>query len=247
MNHRKIAIVLLSTVLVFGQIQAQGGAKPFIYPVAPGMKQWMEMKSVEEKRKACQIPQEVLKNLSTSDLVETCLNYPLFRDVFLFDNIQEGFNMLVRNFNGMQELLSRPDAVSTLMSTFASVDPEGYDPNWASLLKGTYAIRLSSIEILLAQRTLLDQLDRAKSKALVGECLQKVQNKVKHPDIYGSLELTTTTLLAGRALQKENFPPLGEKAAHNAQLQSFLKNAFVADASLLNEVLNCAIQFNNGN
>lgn len=40
----------------------------------------------------------------------TCLNYPVLPDVLLANSLQAGFAGVAANFNGLQELLRRPDA-----------------------------------------------------------------------------------------------------------------------------------------
>ena len=54
------------------------------YPVKPGSKEWQQLTTQELKVRACQIPDELLSQISTKDLVELCLNYPLLMNVTFF-------------------------------------------------------------------------------------------------------------------------------------------------------------------
>lgn len=51
------------------------------FPVRPGTEEWKKLKSGDEMAAVCNIPEAVLKNLSTQALVNTCLDYPLFNEV----------------------------------------------------------------------------------------------------------------------------------------------------------------------
>lgn len=39
---------------------------------------WQSFQTLEEMQSACQIPDDVLPNLSTEELVQICMDYPLF-------------------------------------------------------------------------------------------------------------------------------------------------------------------------
>ena len=39
----------------------------------------------------CQVPEEILQQLTTPALLETCLSYPLLLDMFAFDDLKKGF------------------------------------------------------------------------------------------------------------------------------------------------------------
>lgn len=58
----------------------------------------------------CQIPNDIISKTPTEELVELCLNYPLFFTMKAFNNLQEGFNQVANEFNGFKELFKRPDA-----------------------------------------------------------------------------------------------------------------------------------------
>ena len=58
---------------------------PYEYPITPESEEWLEMSSHSERVNACQVPDSLLKNMSTSALIETISNYPLLVDVLLFD------------------------------------------------------------------------------------------------------------------------------------------------------------------
>jgi|AGTN01.3.fsa_nt_gi hypothetical protein len=82
-----------------GQMETrQAGNLAWDYPVKPGTGGWRIFQSNQEKVEACQIPEEILSSLSTEDLAELYLQYPLLYDVFAFDNLNNGLEKLYNDF-----------------------------------------------------------------------------------------------------------------------------------------------------
>jgi hypothetical protein len=50
------------------------------FPLKQGSKEWTQIESVEKRIAALQLPEAVLKKISTEGLLETCLNYPYLID-----------------------------------------------------------------------------------------------------------------------------------------------------------------------
>ena len=90
---------------------------PYEYPVVPGTSEWAELEDFPSKIEACQIPENILKNMSTEALVETVLNYPLFKIYFFYDKatLYDGYKDI---FNGIQELETREDAGDYLLDFY---------------------------------------------------------------------------------------------------------------------------------
>ena len=84
------------------------------YPVVPGMKEWKKLNSLQEKAESCQIPEDILGDMTTEALIETVVNYPLFINVFAYDNKKTGLEHVKGYFNGLQELYERVDAIEKM-------------------------------------------------------------------------------------------------------------------------------------
>lgn len=98
--------------------------KAFSYPIVPGSTEWENFNTHDEMIEACTIPSAILENISTNDLAELVLDYPLLSDYIYFSSIDLGLNTLILNFNGMKELLDRPDGVSTLIQKYKDLKVE---------------------------------------------------------------------------------------------------------------------------
>lgn len=82
----------------------------YVYPVLPGTDAWNALSSHADMLAVCQIPEDILKSLSTRDLLIAVLDYPLMVDMHSYSNMEQGFLSVKNQFNGLQELVSRPDA-----------------------------------------------------------------------------------------------------------------------------------------
>lgn len=82
----------------------------YVYPVLPGTDAWNALGSHAEMLAVCQIPEDILCRLTTKALLETVLDYPLMGDMHAYSTMELGFLRVRDQFNGLQELVSRPDA-----------------------------------------------------------------------------------------------------------------------------------------
>ena len=83
---------------------------------------WKTFQTLEEMQSACQIPDDVLSNLSTEELVQICMDYPLFGNYLAYDNETFGIKKVMAGFNGFTELKKRTDAAEKLLDRYANVN-----------------------------------------------------------------------------------------------------------------------------
>jgi hypothetical protein len=216
------------------------------YPIKPGTDEWKAFGSHDEMLQACQIPESILKDMSTAGLVETVLNYPLLLDYMAYDSRQYGLDMVVSHFNGLQELFNRKDAGTELLARYRTMDPAAIDNDWTDIEKGSYSFSFQDIEALLAQEPILTNLTEAQRQELLTEAIAKYQAKQQHAEVYGQYGQEGTVWLIGRALQQESYPPFEQKIQEDVTLQDFLSSGSFATDSVLNEILSQANQFLSG-
>ena len=73
-------------------------------------------------REVSQIPADILETVSTDELVLYCMNYNLFIDFMLFDTMQDGMENIRSDYNGIRELMTRPDAAESLIRLYKLYD-----------------------------------------------------------------------------------------------------------------------------
>lgn len=132
-----VYLLILSFLVVFSLIvlfsKDDTIETPYQYPIVPGTQEWMQLESRPEMLEACQIPKEILDKLSTDALLQTILDYPFLSEMTMFYmtpeecNSEAGFWFITDSFNGLQEFLSRKDALSVLekYQSFNALDNNG--------------------------------------------------------------------------------------------------------------------------
>jgi hypothetical protein len=143
---------------------------------------------------ACQIPDHVLNSISTSGLVDTVLNYPLFSVVLAYDSVQQGFDKVFSKFNGLQELFKRKDAGTELLARYHVADPLAVREDWTLQEKGDHYFAIMDLELMLSQDTIIASLPEAGCQDLVSEARLKYQAKLERPDIYSGDDLATSII-----------------------------------------------------
>lgn len=118
---KKVLFSSLLFALISIEVIAQSNNRPYDYPIKPGSQAWLELGGTVERVKVCQIPQDILKDLTTSALVEPCLNFPFFSDLFTSPDYQTGLKNLRTHFNGLEELFNRADLGKSSMNSYANL------------------------------------------------------------------------------------------------------------------------------
>ena len=142
-----------------------------------------------DRAETCQIPADILKEMSTKDLIETIINYPFFLSGLLsssiYPGIQRGFVHLTRQFNGLQELLKRGDAGTELIKRYRSTDLVCFADNPSAGVENDYIFKFYYLEILLAQDKIMAGLNEAQKAELKKEILRKYGIKQTMKECYG--------------------------------------------------------------
>ncbi len=86
----------------------------YAYKVLPGSEEWESFYTAEQKLEACYVPTELMEQMTTEALVETILNYPLLVDMYVYNSIELGIQAVSSHFGGIEELMTRPDAMEVL-------------------------------------------------------------------------------------------------------------------------------------
>lgn len=161
MKIKRLVSIFLSIILILSitsfSFATNSNTDKFVYPIQPGSEKWENLNH-GERILALQIPENILKNMSTEELVEAVLDYPCFIDFMFYNTYQEGFEVLKQNFNGIRELFSRNDFGEYLLNKYKQknvrtlLNINSKDQQFENSLKLTY------LETLLAQPEVLKKL-----------------------------------------------------------------------------------------
>jgi hypothetical protein len=189
----------LAGPLIARAAAAAGPGEPYRYPVRPGTAAWQEARSQAELVRACDLPPGLAATMTTDDLLTTVLDYPLLFEVSLFNGVQQGVDAVAGRFNGLAELLRRPDAGPVLFDRYAALDLRV--PESAPLFAvGERVFRDQMVELLLAQPPVLRTLSAGRQDNLIRHGLAVYDGKRAYERVYGGSGLEPTSLMLGRAL-----------------------------------------------
>jgi len=111
-------LIFILMVLISFSVIAQEKKLVWDYPVKRGTVEWKKLKSNEEKVNICQIPENILSSLSTENLTDICLQYPLLYDIFAFNDMNQGIDNLFNDFHGIRELFKREQVLKELLKRY---------------------------------------------------------------------------------------------------------------------------------
>lgn len=87
---------------------------PYEYPYVPGTQEWIGLGNTLARRRACQVPDEILQHMTTDALLLTVLDYPFLNDIYAFNTIQMGYEAVRKHCNSLREFETRPDCLDAL-------------------------------------------------------------------------------------------------------------------------------------
>ena len=101
----------------------QGGGYDFAY----WQQHKTEAENVEEMMAMCNIPKDLLKDMSTRNLAITCSNYPYNATFLAYNDAYKGFLGTIAHFNGYAELMKRKGGLQAMLDLYAELDGHAQD------------------------------------------------------------------------------------------------------------------------
>lgn len=199
----------------------------YSYPIVVGTAEWKAL-SIQERKERLQLPDNLLDNMRTEDLIEVCLDYPYALDYSAFDDYQTGFMALYKQFNGLRELLSRDDLAEPFLLRL--------DINWKKAdlilemidtapLKVGYYSSLSCMlfKLMLAQDAVINQMSHSQLRRMLDICIRNTDIEIAYPEIWSSSAHASTLFIYAKVIDNKggfSFNDDKEKEMFN----SFVKN-----------------------
>lgn len=228
-----LSIVIMITVSLVAQENSGG----YDWPIKPGMPEWKELTTHAQMVDALLIPEKTLSNMSTAALVQTCLNYPLIPDMYAFSSLQQWIENIMSEFNGMRELQKRPDANAELLKEYTSISIADYQDERPPF---ELRMRLTAIEMLLAQEDILGNLRDAERFVLLAESVKHFEEMLDHLEYYSSMDFDPNVYLIGKIVQEEDPAQFNRMLDQDETLRLFMQNASNAPASVINKIVTMA-------
>lgn len=232
-----VVLFLICSLVLLVMAKQQSGV--YDWPLKPGMIQWKELETHDEKLKVLQIPAEILSKMPTKDLALTCLNYPLFPDIWAFNSLQDGMERVISGFNGLQEFLQCKDAGVELFSIYKKMDPHRFEEGWSGLQKGQYTSEFAKIEILLAQDAILSALKQNERFLLLKEAVIK-QRAMKQYPMFDKRNQEPNAYLLAKIIHKDNLILFNQVSQQKPELQTFLQRGSMVSTEIVDKIVSLA-------
>ena len=204
------------------------------YPVKPKTDEWKKLDSNKAKVDVCQIPENILHDISTEDLMSLCLQFPLLYDVFAFNNINYGLKKLFSDFNGIREFSKRDSAINSLREQYLSEIysfPE-YLNRGSNLDIGYSVARISILEVLLSYSDFHSITSKENQKKILENLLFGYREKIKYPEYFQGNGFATNLFARAHIIIKIN-TALSEKLEKENESVLF---SGMADTDLINMI-----------
>ena len=211
---KKPFVLFLFVIFSFPVFSQNMENRSFEFSIRTKDVKWKQM-SIFERIQALQIPEDIIHGIPTSELLETCLDFPYLIDILFSDNLQSGFVELTIEFNGFRELLCRKDLTETVLTKNNSLPYEIARDYGGIYEKGIFSIKWLVFEMILTQDSVLSCMDKDSIDMLLSSSKENIKIKNDNPSIFSSLNTIPTYLLFAKHIMKdEAFRLFGKEDKH---------------------------------
>lgn len=248
-----ILIIIIFSFIIITPHHGPYAQEFYQYPTKPGTQEWSYLKTHNEMVKACQIPENLLNKMSTNELIRACFDYPLLGDLVLYNNIQQGFDNLLRNSNAFQELFRRNDAAPLLLKKYINLDTVINFESDSDYNKGKHAVHLVLLEIIISQTKIMEAFKVTDIITLCDEGINKYNSKIKNANIYGFLSKTASSYMISKAMNQilnkqlpmselrrinstEEIERIRKKYLTDETIKKFMNTSIVLDKRVITEI-----------
>ena len=184
----------------------------YVYPVTPGMEEWIKS---DDNFAFVQLPDKVLKSISTPGLIDALVNSPLFTGFYLLSSSSSPVDTWHRHyerFNCANELFKREDAGDVLVDYYRLVcfncfNSSGENKN---IRQADMHERISGLEYLFTRQDILDRLSHRQKQETVKELLLKFAQNPEKPSNW------TRFIPMARIMLEDQYAPIVELCRDDA-------------------------------
>lgn len=180
------------------------------YHILPGTEEWKSLQTGKEMWDSCQLSEDMLKDLSTEELIEACMEFPMAYDFIAADTERKGIAFAIEQFNGLTELVGREDAVCKLIEEYGKMDFNG-ERIGTRTINTSLILSMAYTELLLVNERFMSKMTSEEQDLLKSIAEEKYMMKLEHPDYFGlrsiehSLVICAELALArGKSLSEED-------------------------------------------
>ncbi|MDR3235310.1 MAG: hypothetical protein LBT48_01085 [Prevotellaceae bacterium] len=211
--------IMLPSIIEWTNMERPADA--YNYPAYPCMDEWGEIEGgYMGQRDACQIPEDIVKNMSTQALIQAFWEYPFFS--LLPGGLRADHKTAIEDLDkyfstAYNELKARQDAGVLMKERYLLLDPMNL-----ALFHSIYVI---SFEVLISQPCFLSGMPLADKKELCAWLLYKDDLWQSDEDLANYHRRITYTLI-GRIMQQGEYDPFLAEINTHSYLSTFLTNDY---------------------
>jgi len=172
------------------------------FPILPGSEQWAEFTTGKQMYDACQIPENILKSITTKALAETCMDYPLFFIFTAYNYMNEGIIEVINNFNGLTELSKRDGCSKQLFDIYKQMSVPNLS-NWTNTSE-IYVFHILYLEMVMSADVFLVTFSDEELIKLQPLVKQKILERFAVQEKYSLLSYIGALHLYAKILKRQN-------------------------------------------
>lgn len=195
--------------------------------------------SFKQKFDVCQIPDSILPELTTKELVEFCATNPMNPLCYACDNPMVGARYIMKHFNGFAELKKRTDAAEELLNFYEGIDfkkvsSSPYPITIECNNKLYRASIVGFIEFILASEEIPSLNNKHYISRLDQLSKEKYVQKLEKVDVYGSSHINNSLMVQSKVALKSKMLSAEDKDNIQIFYNSCGRNS---DISIVSKIL----------
>ena len=211
---------------IYGEIRPQrlalmGMPRPadsYNFQLYSNMPEWAELKSSAEMVAVFQVPEHILKRMSTQAVIQAIWekwDVGMLFTVSSNDMYQALIEGRIRTYRDYEELTKRKDAGKALLQRLTVVNP----------LTGVPHHESQELELLLSRPAILSQLDKSEKRKTVEITLahEEIRYPTPSANMY-QLTRAAAMILMGKTMISAGYGPFIEAYKENEELKYFIDN-----------------------
>ncbi len=201
---KKIVYFIFGFIILYSCISSNRVYAQQTFP-SRDSKEWNDL-TVAQRWQAVNLAEDQLKNMSTNDLIEHCVNFDFMWDIFNYPNYGIGLDVVIENHNGLRELLDRKDAGELMLDFYKKIDLDKITEISEPADRGELVAKTFFLELFLSHPNILNQFQGNEKELLksflktLDSCLEI--NATTGNDFYSGYSIRTKALAMGRALDR---------------------------------------------
>lgn len=169
------------------------------YNIIPGTEEWYSMENIEDRWNNSQIPNEILEVLSTEELVEACVQFPLSIYYSFYEDERGFITDAYKRFNGLKELANRRDAVEYLIQAYRQMN-YGEPPVEQAYYNLSFGLSIAYWELVISDSSCMDKMTEEENEALLNVAREKLEMKMANTDYFGLLDVKRSLMLCAELM-----------------------------------------------